>query len=125
MADACSECTRAALTKASEEGGKRINSSGCSDKDCPYFWFKAGKDVKMLENFRKVVTELPDSQQLFWDEVTLREAVTSVELDYTLWLKKLIEDFFLNVNTFSFDSFLNEMFPLGNSETFFILVFSK
>ena len=53
--------------------------------------------------------EVSDSQHLFLDEMTFRRTVTCVELDYTLRLKKLIEDFFLNVNTFSSDSFLNEM----------------
>lgn len=69
--------------------------------------------------------EVSDSQHLFLDVMTFRGTVACVELDYTLQLKKLIEDLFLNVNTFSFDSLLNEMFPLGNSETFFILRFSK
>lgn len=65
------------------------------------------------------MAEVADSQHLFLEQMTFRGTVTCIDLDFTSQLKKLTRALLLNVNTFSFDRFLNEMFPLGNSGTFF------
>lgn len=63
------------------------------------------------------MAEVSDSQHLFLEQMTFRQTVTCIDLAFTSQFKKLTRTFLLNVNTFSFDRFLNEMFPLGNSET--------
>lgn len=65
------------------------------------------------------MAEVSDSQHLFLEQRTFRGTVTCIDLGFTSQLKKLTRAFLLNVTRFSFDRFLNEMLPLGNSETFF------
>lgn len=53
------------------------------------------------------MAEVSDSQHLFLEQKTFRGTVTCIDLDFTSQLKKLTRALLLNVNTFSFDRFLN------------------